>query len=472
MRRRKSSYFREQPEVLDGGFGWFIVLATSIVVFFCLAVNASLGPFFVEFRQHFQESASKTSWISALVSFLTLAMGPLANKANNRFGCRAVVMFAGILGSVGFIISSFATSIYILYFSLGILVGVSNGLMFSPSVAFIGQYFKRRHALANGLGFAGVGIGIIVLPPLFQKFIDLYGWRGALLVLAAMELNVCVSAAIYRKPKRNQVQTRLNNGNTTKPLQGNNLQEDDDVVSDKTCVRFGCNVFKMLGLECSLLCESYRYAMLPYVLFVMGFGYYSVVVHLLPRARVKGIDAEGAAFLVSIFGIASLIGRFAHGGLLHTLKFVTGFQLCIGSTVLCGVCTCLSGLAGTFETMTIYCVMLGLTSGTFLPVVPVAITEFLGTQSLGAAYPLVNVFMGIGGVMGPPAAGWLYDVTDSYDVPFYVSGGLFISTVVTLFMEPCLRKLDDQYYESVFKPLPKTDDKENNEVIISNTTSV
>ncbi|XP_070577468.1 monocarboxylate transporter 13-like [Ptychodera flava] len=445
-KKRLSSVSKVQPEVLDGGHGWFVVVASCIVLFFCLGVNASMGPFFVALRHYFQESASKTSWISATVSFLVMSTGPIANKATTQFGCRAVVMFGGFLSSAGFVISSFATSIYQLYFSFGILVGFSYGLIFSPSVAFLGKYFNRRHALANSLAFAGVGVAIICLSPLFQTLIDAYGWRGAMVVLAGMNLNICVAGALYRPPPTilSQAEFRRNSTNVDMPVKETVPGGGDQCEAGKKERCNLCSVCTFFGINCNLLCDSYRYAMLPYITFTMGYGYYAIVVHLLPRAIVKGVDWTKAPFLVSIFGILSLIGRFAHGGLLHTMKFISAFQMCVGSLVVCGLGTALSGFAWTFEAMVVYCVVLGFTSGTFLPVVPVAIKDFLGGHNLGSAYPLVNIFMGVGGIIGPPLSGWLYDMTDNYDIPFIVSGVLLMSTMVTLFMDPCLKKLDDK----------------------------
>ncbi|XP_070577467.1 monocarboxylate transporter 12-like [Ptychodera flava] len=381
-----------------------------------------------------------------MVGLLTLTIGPIGNKATIKFGCRAVVIFGGIMSSAGFVISSFATSIYMLYLSIGILVGFSYGLIFGPCVAFLGNYFNRRHAVANGLAFSGSALAIVCLPPLFQTFIDIYGWRGAFLVIAAMNLHICVAGALYRPPPIlvREAENGENSNDVNLPLDCNVSAREDHPEEGKTKRYNLCSVLTFFGVNCNLLCESYRYAMLPYINFVMGYSYYSIAVHLLPRAVVKNVEWTKAPFLVSIFGILSLIGRCTHGCLLHKIKFVSAFQLCVSAMIVCGLATALSGFAGTFESMAIYCVLLGYTSGTFLPVVPVVIKDFLGGHNLGAAYPLVNIFMGIGGIIGPPLSGWLYDITDNYDIPFIVSGILLMSSMVTLFMEPCLKNLDDK----------------------------
>lgn len=52
--------------------------------------------------------------------------------------------------------------------------------------------------MAYGIGLSGSGIGTFVLAPLVQLLIDLYSWRGALLVLSAFVANLCVCGALLR----------------------------------------------------------------------------------------------------------------------------------------------------------------------------------------------------------------------------------------------------------------------------------
>ena len=62
----------------------------------------------------------------------------------------------------------------------------------------VGHYFDKRYSIANGLAYAGSGVGILVLAPLAQVFIDTYGWRGGLLLLGALCFHVATCGAILR----------------------------------------------------------------------------------------------------------------------------------------------------------------------------------------------------------------------------------------------------------------------------------
>lgn len=62
----------------------------------------------------------------------------------------------------------------------------------------VGCYFQRRKALAYGIAMSGSGIGTFVLAPAVQLLIELYSWRGALLILSAFVANLCVCGALLR----------------------------------------------------------------------------------------------------------------------------------------------------------------------------------------------------------------------------------------------------------------------------------
>ncbi len=77
-----------------------------------------------ELLKEFAESAGLTSAVVSLLTGLTLASGPLASAVTDRFGCRSTTIAGALLAAVGSAISCWATSIYFLIFSVGIVMGV------------------------------------------------------------------------------------------------------------------------------------------------------------------------------------------------------------------------------------------------------------------------------------------------------------------------------------------------------------
>lgn len=83
-------------------------------------------------------------------------------------------------------------------FPLLLFSGLGFALCYTPAITLVSCYFRRRKALAYGIAMSGSGIGTFVLAPAVQLLIDLYSWRGALLVLSAFVANLCVCGALMR----------------------------------------------------------------------------------------------------------------------------------------------------------------------------------------------------------------------------------------------------------------------------------
>jgi len=69
---------------------------------------------------------------------------------------------------------------------------------YQPSAICIHYYFDKRRSLASGIAHAGTGLGIFGVGPLWRWLMDLYGWRGMLLVYGRIMLNCAALGALHR----------------------------------------------------------------------------------------------------------------------------------------------------------------------------------------------------------------------------------------------------------------------------------
>lgn len=124
----KAGTFNNVSQIqLDGGYGWLVVFGAFFVQFWVAGLVKSYGVLFVEILEIFPDSSTAVaSWIPAILSALCLALAPLSSALCQRFSCRSVVFFGGLFCALGLTLSSFATSIYHLLFTFGILTGMFN----------------------------------------------------------------------------------------------------------------------------------------------------------------------------------------------------------------------------------------------------------------------------------------------------------------------------------------------------------
>uniref|UniRef100_A0A182PJB5 Major facilitator superfamily (MFS) profile domain-containing protein n=1 Tax=Anopheles epiroticus TaxID=199890 RepID=A0A182PJB5_9DIPT len=189
----------------DGGYGWIIVFGAFSVQFWVAGLVKSYGVLYVEIMENFPNaSATTASWIPAILSALCLVLAPLSSALCQRFSCRIVVIIGGVFCGLGLTLSYFATSMYHLLFTFGILTGIGGGLSTTPGIVIVSQYFEKHRALANGITISGTAAGSFVFPMLIERLIHLFGFHGTLLILGGCMLHVCVSGALYRPVEKKQ----------------------------------------------------------------------------------------------------------------------------------------------------------------------------------------------------------------------------------------------------------------------------
>lgn len=190
-----------KPKIPDGGWGWVVVFSSLIISMIADGISFSFGLLYIEFLHQFGASKSVTAWIGSLFMAVPLLTGPVMSALVDRYGCRMMTIVGGVVSGVGFILSSYANSIVVMYLTFGVIAGLGLGLCYVTAVVSIAYWFDKKRSLAVGLGACGTGIGTFVYAPMTQYFISEYGWRGTVLLLAGTFLNMCVCGAVMRDPE-------------------------------------------------------------------------------------------------------------------------------------------------------------------------------------------------------------------------------------------------------------------------------
>ena len=88
-----------------------------------------------------------------------------------------------LLTAVGFLMSSFATNVWQLIATQGVICALGCGLLFTPSTLYLDEWFVKRKGLAYGVMWAGksaAGVGVpFAMEACLQKFgpsVTLQAW--------------------------------------------------------------------------------------------------------------------------------------------------------------------------------------------------------------------------------------------------------------------------------------------------------
>ncbi|XP_029171868.1 monocarboxylate transporter 9 [Nylanderia fulva] len=210
----------------DGGWGWLVLLASVMVNLLIPGTIKSFGVLFVEFLDVFDASPAAAAWIPSLCYFLYSSLGPLSSVLSVKYSYRTVTLIGGTFAAVGMMVSYFANSVAFLCVSYGVLVGTGAGLAFPPTVYIVTSYFVRLRGLANGLCISGSALGSIFLPPVLGFLLREYGYRGAVLIMGAVTLNVWASALLYHPVEWHLIPAR--------PLDDNDECDNKEIVTSNS----------------------------------------------------------------------------------------------------------------------------------------------------------------------------------------------------------------------------------------------
>ncbi|XP_068524568.1 monocarboxylate transporter 13-like isoform X2 [Anas acuta] len=351
-------------------WGWVVVggaFLQSGLVFGGLRV---LGLCLGEMGESFKGGAGAIAWVgSTAIATLQLG-GPLASTLSTRFGARPVVMVGGLLTGLGFLLGSFATHLAHLYLSVGLLTGLGWALVFTPSLATVGRYFPARRALATGLAMSGASVLGLVLAALVPLLLDAYGWRGTLLVMAAVSFNLLVAGALLRPLKTPK--------ESPGPARG----------------RWG--LWRLLRHGPFL-----RYS-LAFVL--VDAGYYVPHVHGPARAHEVGCTEHQAGQAMAAMAVADGGGRVLAGWLAPRLAVPLLHHL-LAWGALTGLALLLLPLGTSFGGLLALVLAYGFCAGAVVPLQFTGVAEVMGAGRLLHAIGLMQMLESVGSLLGAPLAG-------------------------------------------------------------------
>ncbi|XP_072349370.1 monocarboxylate transporter 13-like [Scyliorhinus torazame] len=406
--------FGEQP---DGGWGWMIVLAGFLSNCLLVGVTRSFGVFFAHFTRHFQESSSRVSWISSIAMATQQFASPVGSVFGVHYGAQPVVMAGGILASLGMLAASFGQELLHMYLSIGLLTGFGWALVFTPTVSMIAKYFKRRRSLATGLAFTGVGVASFFFSPLFQLLIDGYGWRGALQILSAMMLNLCVCAALLRPITLTE-----------------DLPAAPGALPDNGAKRTACWGKATSAFDLTLFLHR-GFMVYSFAMTLMTTGFFVPYIHLVPHGKNLGLSDYEAAFLMSVSAITETVARL-FSGWVADIQLIRKIHMLFLWSVLTGVSLLLIPSGNSYSSLIGLSLLYGFCSGGLAPLFFSTLPEIVGIGRILNATGLFLMIMSIGGLLGPPLSGFLEDVTGSYTVSFMTAGSFILAGSLTLFFLP------------------------------------
>jgi MFS family permease len=169
-----------------------------------------------------------------------------------------------------------------------------------------------------------------------------------------------------------------------------------------------------------------------YLMMVVLFGFVAtmqvMMAHLAPHAVDLGMTAAVAASFVSVFAATSLIGRNLAG--LLSDRIGAAWTITIHLTATVGA---MVWLLAANDTASFYgfAAFYGLAYGGVVPMQTLMAGELFGLRSLGIITAALMLGGSLGGALGPPLAGAIFDSSGSYQWAFRVCLMLLVLAIIS-----------------------------------------
>jgi len=334
----------------------------------------------------------------ALCIVISGLLGIFTGRLADKHGPRILVTANGILTGAAFLLLSRMTSLWQAYLIWGLLMSAAGSCCLIPIVSTIPRWFAKREGLAMGLTWTGIGFGGMIGPLLAQWLISNYDWRYAYMVFGIVNLVIVTLLAQFLKRNPQQIGIRPYGDTGIKKEEGTPAPATEG-YSFKEATRTG--PFWMFGS----------------ILFCFIFVHNIMMTHIPAHVADIGISEAIAASIISIFAATSLIGRNLGGFSSDKVGTRLTLSTCLFMLTIMLVWLIFSEHAWMFY---LFALLYGVAYGGMIPLQTVMARELFGLNALGMIFAGLMLFGTLGGALGAPLAGYIFDVTRSYHIAFII----------------------------------------------------
>ncbi|XP_006815785.1 monocarboxylate transporter 12-like [Saccoglossus kowalevskii] len=467
----------------DGGWGWLVVAGTFIVYALSSGSIMSFGVIYVALLDAFGESRAKTALVGTLTYMVMALVNPYTGALSDRFGHRPVVVCGGVIASVSLMLSSFSTSLTQMYITFGVMTGLGYGCAHLVSLHIVSKYFTTKLPTATGIALSGSGFGIFLFSMVTQKLLDIYGWRGTLMVLSGMALNICVAGMLFRplivrnteedvamlteKRQEDRTEVEQRNFTTITPI-------SLSVWTTKfaSIRRTASQIYYFFDeVYCFSLLKLFQMYLLQLSVFLSWVAIMIMKGHVVKRAREFGIGAFPAASLVAVMGISQTIGR-PLAGIIANQKGVNRLLFYQSSMALSGGCMIASIYADSYPGQFVLVIFNDIFNGFTTTLMSVLCIQYFGVEKFKYTYSLSHTSIGLAMLVGPALGGAIRDSTGAYVWTFYLGGFCFLFAAFIMCFMPIAGRCQALNTDNDAMRTTTSVDHKPTLVIVENETSV
>ena len=419
-------------------YGWYIVATCIFLAFVTNGARNSFGIFVLPMSEEFEWSRGTISFAAALGFLVNGLTQPFMGKLLDRYGGRKVIISSLAIFGLSTVALSLTFHYLFLIFIFGFVSSVAlSGMSLNNTGTLLSRWFQKRRATVVGLNAAGLSAGGLLLVPFGMYLLQATNWRITWIAFGVLILVLSVPLAflfLRDDPK----DMKLN-------------PDGEDTLPGQTP---GSGSGRLGGiLDTDRWAQSLRSMpiwQMTIAYFACGYTTAVLSVHFVPFAASLDIKPQTAAFIFALMmglNVAGSIGagilsdKFSRKNMLTLVYFVRGtaYLLMLVGVEVFGLGT---------SALIVFAIVAGTSWIATAPLTTALIADVYGVRALGTISGVAFLVHAIGSGISIWLAGYLFDLTGSYTIPFAISGALLFPAALFAF------SIKERKYSSRFNPVP------------------
>jgi len=411
-------------------YGWWIVGAALLIGLF------TGGAVFYGFTAIFEPIADDLGWsytqISLAASLRGLEAGliaPFVGVLVDRLGPRRLIFSGAIVAAAGLFLLSRVTSLGMFYVAFALMALGTSACSMTVLMTAIANWFQRKVGTASGIAISGYGFsGLLV--PVIARLIEIYEWRTVVFILALGMIGIVIPLSFVFRHKPEQY-GYLPDGEAQSAVKTDEKVQHLPTVEIKARQIIKNGTFWRLAI-----------AFMFHIVLVTA-----TTTHVMPYLSSFGIARSTSSIVASAIPLSSVGGRLSFGWLGDKFDRKRMAAIAFIMTSLGMLCFAYASTAGAWLLIP-FIILFGIGYGGLSPLRPSLAREYFGRASFGTIFGFIIGVNMLGGIIGPPLAGWVYDTWGSYQGIWFAFTALPVVALVAVVTIQPFRKKD--------KPIVKT----------------
>lgn len=398
-------------------YGWVITGLVFVNLAVAYGAQYSFGVFFPALIEEFKWNRQNLAGAFSLYTFIYSFLGIFLGRLTDRFGPRIVLLCGSICLGLGIGLISQVKAPWHLYVVYGLLASWGMSATYITANPLIVKWFIEKRGLAVGIAQSGLGVGIIVVPPVAGAMISALGWQKAILLLGISVFAVLFTTAFFLVSHPEKVGL-LPDGREPAPP-GGRLSPGLK------------NIFQEVNWTAAEAIHTRSFWVLTALFFCTWLLVFLPLVHLVIFALDIGLSQKSALLALGFLGGSSTAGRLTMGYVSDRI----GRKPTLGLNLVLQVFSWFWILMTNSAWMLIvFAVFFGFSYGGVSASFPSIVGDYFGRLKAASVIGAIFTVAGVAAAFGPIVGGYIHDLTHSYNPAFLLGALTNLLALVLLFL--------------------------------------